>query len=117
VTFRSCRADHTIQGQSRGKEDTMREYELAFIISPELDDTATQDSVDKIKGWITDAGGTIEKMDAVGRQKLAYLIRNQKEGQYYILDIKMNPEEIAPLERRFRLEEPVMRFLIIRKDE
>ena len=95
----------------------MREYELAFILSPELDETATQTSVDKIKGWITETGGSIEKMDAKGRQRLAYLIRNQKEGQYYILDMKMNPEEIAPLERRFRLEEPVMRFLIIRKEE
>lgn len=95
----------------------MREYELAFILSPELDETATQDSVEKIKGWITETGGSIEKTDVMGRQKLAYLIRNQKEGQYYILDIQMNPEEVASLERRIRLEEPVMRFLIIRKDE
>jgi small subunit ribosomal protein S6 len=95
----------------------MRDYELAFIVSPELDETATKETVEKVQGWITESGGSLKKINSLGRKKLAYLIRNQKEGQYFILDINMPPEEISSLERRFRLEEPVMRFLIIKQED
>ncbi len=94
----------------------MRDYELAFIISPELDETPTSELVDKIRGWITDAGGTIEKETVPGRKKLSYMIRNVKEGQYFIFNIKLPPTEVAPLERRLQLQEPIFRYLTIRRE-
>jgi len=95
----------------------MREYELVFIVTPEFDETATADIVDKVKGWITEAGGSIENFEQWGRQKLAYLIRNHKEGQYYLLNIKLEPSAVATLERNFRLQESILRFLIVNQDE
>ncbi len=94
----------------------MREYELAFIITPELDETATSEMVDKIKGWITEAGGTIEKVDALGRKKFSYMIRNLKEGQYFVFDTKLPPTEIAPLERKLQLQTSVLRYLTIKRE-
>lgn len=95
----------------------MREYELVFIVTPEFDEAATADIVDKVKGWITETGGSIENIEEWGRQKLAYLIRNHKEGQYYLLNIKLEPSEVATLERNFRLQESVLRYLIVNQDE
>ena len=63
----------------------MREYELVFIVHPDLDDTALKDVVDKVSGWITEAGGIISKVDLWGKRKLAYAIRKQKEGQYVLM--------------------------------
>ena len=95
----------------------MREYELVFIVTPEFDETATAEIVEKVKGWITDTGGSIENFEEWGRQKLAYLIQNYKEGQYYLLNIKLEPTAVATLERNFRLQESILRYLIVNQDE
>ena len=95
----------------------MRDYELVIIITPEFDETATADIVDKVKSWITDTGGSIESFEEWGRQKLAYLIRKHKEGQYFLFNIKVEPSAVATLEHNFRLQESIIRFLIINRDD
>lgn len=94
----------------------MREYELALVVHPDLDDTAFKDVVEKVKGWITEGGGTVSKVDLWGKRKLAYAIHKQKEGQYVILKTEMPPTFSAQLERNLRFLEPVMRFLIMSVD-
>jgi len=90
----------------------MRDYELVFIIRPDLEDTAINELIEKVKGWITDAGGAIVKSDRWGKRKLAYPIRRQYEGQYVLLVTQMPPTLCNVLERNLRLTEPVIRFLI-----
>jgi small subunit ribosomal protein S6 len=90
----------------------MREYELVFIVHPDLDDTALKEVIEKVSGWITDAGGTVSKVDFWGKRKMAYTIRKQKEGQYVLIKIQMEPTFAATNERNLRLLEPVMRFLL-----
>ena len=82
------------------------------IVHSDLDENATNDVVDRVKGWITEAGGIIDKVDPWGKRKLAYPIRKQTEGQYFFLKAQMPPSFIADLERNLRFVEPVMRFLI-----
>lgn len=94
----------------------MRNYELVCILHPDLDETAFNGALDKIKGWITGAEGSIEKTDIWGRRKMAYLIRKQREGQYVLLNISMPPTATAELERNLRLLEPVMRHLLVLVD-
>jgi len=95
----------------------MRDYELVIIVTPEIDETAMAEVVEKVKSWITEVGGTIESFEEWGRQKLAYLIRKNKEGQYYLFNIKLEPTAVASLERNFGLQESIMRFLIIGRDD
>ena len=90
----------------------MRNYELVCIIHPDLDETAFKEAVDDIKGWITEAGGTVDKEDVWGKRKLAYLIQKQREGQYVLLTISMPPDTTAELERKIRFLEPVMRHML-----
>jgi small subunit ribosomal protein S6 len=90
----------------------MREYELIFIVHPDLDETAFNEVVERVKGWITEAGGVVSKVDFWGRRKLAYAIRKQKEGQYVLMKTQIPPTFGAQLERNLRFLEPVMRFLI-----
>ena len=95
----------------------MRDYELVIIVTPDIDETATADVVEKVKSWITEAGGSIESFEEWGRQKLAYLVRNNKEGQYYLFNLKLEPTAVVNLERNFRLQESILRFLIINRDD
>jgi small subunit ribosomal protein S6 len=90
----------------------MRDYELIYIVHPDLDETAFTELVEKVKGWITDAGGVIVKEDLWGKRKMAYEIRKQREGQYVFLRVQMDPTFGVQLERNLRLTESVMRFLL-----
>jgi len=90
----------------------MRNYELVCIIQPDLDETAFNEAVEKVKGWISDAGGKVSKVDVWGKRKLAYLIRKQREGQYVLLNVSLPPAATIDLERNIRFLEPVMRHML-----
>jgi small subunit ribosomal protein S6 len=94
---------------------SMREYELVFIVRPDLEENAVNDVVARVQGWITEAGGQVVKVDLWGKRKLAYPVRKQKEGQYVLMNIAMAPKSGIGLERNLRLYEPVIRFLVTAK--
>jgi len=95
----------------------MRDYELVIIVTPDIEETATAEVIDKVKSWITEAGGSIESFEEWGRQKLAYMIRKVKEGQYYLFNLKLEPSAVVNLERNFRLQESILRFLIVNRED
>jgi small subunit ribosomal protein S6 len=90
----------------------MRDYEVVFIVHPDLDENAMKGVVDKVQTWITDSGGSIVKIENWGKRRLAYIIRKQREGQYVFIQAQMAPTFTNELERNLRFLEPVMRFLI-----
>lgn len=90
----------------------MRNYDVIIIVHPELDETALTGVVDRVQSWITDAGGQIAKVDAWGKRRMAYSIRKQREGQYFVVNATMPPTFTTELERNLRLLEPVMRYMI-----
>jgi small subunit ribosomal protein S6 len=90
----------------------MRKYELVCIIQPDLDETAFNGVLDKVKGWIGESGGSVDKTEVWGRRKMAYLINKQREGQYVLLNVTMNPAATSELERNLRYQESVMRHML-----
>ncbi len=90
----------------------MRSYELMFIVHPDVDESAFNELVDKVKGWITDSGGQIDNVDIWGKRRLAYPIQKQTEGQYVLLNTQLEPTNCSELEHNLGLQEPVMRFLL-----
>ena len=93
----------------------MRSYEVVFIVHPDLDETGLKGVIDRVQGWITDAGGSIAKVDQWGKRRMAYPIRKQREGQYVYIESDFAPAFSAELERNLRFLEPVMRFTIVSK--
>jgi small subunit ribosomal protein S6 len=94
----------------------MRNYELVCVIHPDLDETAFNGAIDKIKGWITEAGGAITKVDVWGRKRLAYEINKQREGQYVLVEAQIDPTFTAILDRNLRFLEPVLRYMLVALD-
>ena len=90
----------------------MRNYEVVLIVNSELDETAFNGVIEKVKGWITTGGGTISKVDIWGKRRMAYAIHKQREGQYVLINAEFAPAFTADLERNLRFLEPVIRFLI-----
>ncbi len=95
----------------------MRNYEVAFIAHPELDEASLNTLVEKAKGWVSAAGGLVMQVDLWGRRRLAYPIRKQREGQYVLMQTQMTAVATHDVERNLRLTEQVMRFQIIRTDD
>ena len=90
----------------------MRSYELVCVVQPDLDEAAFNSVVEKVKGWISDSGGTVDKVDVWGRRKLAYIIKKQREGQFVLLNVTMNPAATSDLERNLRYQEPIIRHML-----
>ena len=90
----------------------MRKYELVCIFQPELDETAFKGAVDRVQSWITEAGGSVDKVEVWGRRRLAYVIRKQTEGQYVLMNITLDPKSTGELERNIRFLESVLRHLL-----
>lgn len=90
----------------------MCNYDVILIVHPELDETAFNGVVDRVKSWITDGGGQIAKVEPWGKRRMAYSIRKQREGQYVLVNADMAPTFTAELDRNIRLLEPVIRYMI-----
>jgi len=90
----------------------MRKYELVCIVQPELDETAFKGAVERVSGWVTEAGGSVDKVEVWGRRKLAYVIRKHTEGQFVLLNISLDPKSTSGLERNIRYLETVMRHML-----
>jgi len=95
----------------------VRPYELVFIAHPDLGETAFKAVVERVKETITKAGGTITHEEIWGKRTLAYPIRKRREGYYVLIHMDMPADALPELERFLRLQEPIMRFLFVRRDE
>jgi small subunit ribosomal protein S6 len=87
------------------------------ILSPELDDEASDSVIDRIKGIITDEGGEITEVDDWGLRRLTYEIKDHKDGQYVVVQFKGDTAVLEELERVLGLMDAVLRFLTVRLDE
>ena len=90
----------------------MRKYELMCILQPDLDETAFNGVLDKVKGWISDSGGSVDKAEVWGRRKLASYVKKQREGQYVLLNLTLSPTATSDLERNLRFQESIMRHML-----
>jgi small subunit ribosomal protein S6 len=80
----------------------MRNYELVCVIQPDLDEAAFNALLEKVKGWISESGGSVDKVDIWGR----------REGQFVLLNMTLNPSAASDLERNLRFQEPIIRHML-----
>ena len=91
----------------------MRQYELIFIVHPDLDDDALNEVIDRVSIWVSDEDGEITNTELWGKRKLAYPIRKQLEGFYVVMQTKMTMTADSQLDRNLSILDPVMRYSII----
>ena len=94
----------------------MNKYEAMYIISPTIDEEQVKALVEKFNNLISEHG-EIEKVEEWGRKKLAYEVQDQKEGYYVLLNFSANPEFPAELERNFKINENILKYLILNKEK
>ena len=94
----------------------MRKYELVCIVHPDLDEAGFTGIVEKIKGWVAETSGSVDKVEIWGRKRLAYIIKKQREGQYVLFNLGLDPSATSTLEKNLRFLEPVIRYMLIAVD-
>jgi small subunit ribosomal protein S6 len=95
----------------------MRIYEELFIVRPDATDEEIDPLVEQVKHVITEASGTIEKLEKWGVRKLAYRVGKRAEGYYILVQFTAGPEAVKEIERRLRVSDLVLKFLTVRIDE
>lgn len=92
----------------------MNKYESVVIINPNVEEEALKALVERFSTLIN-SDGKVEKVDELGKKKLAYEINKNKEGYYLVFDFEANPELIKELERNYRITDEVIKFIVIKK--
>ena len=95
----------------------MKAYELLYFVAPTLDEEARAAVETRIEGVITEAQGSIDNVNDWGKRKLAYEIKNLTEGDYTLVDFHADPAQIAELDRVLRINDAVVRHMIVRRDD
>ena len=93
-----------------------RDYELGFILNPEVSEEETRAILDRLEQIVANYGGQIVKVNQWGRRRLAYPIERHRDGLYIFIDMILTPETVAELERTLKVSEVVMRYMARRRD-
>ena len=94
-----------------------RIYELMFIVRPDMTDEDLDKLISTLQSAVPGLGGAVQKVEKMGKRRLAYTVRRFHDGIYVLLVVEGGGAMIHELERRLRVTEPVIKFLTVRVDE
>jgi small subunit ribosomal protein S6 len=95
----------------------LREYELTFIVQPEISDEGCAALREKLDAVLQRSEAIRLLYDDWGKRKLAYEIAKFQKGHYFVLSFLDSGRAVPELERILRLEDSVLRFLTVLVDE
>ncbi|MBR3751425.1 MAG: 30S ribosomal protein S6 [Clostridia bacterium] len=94
----------------------MNKYEAMYIIKPTVEAEARTAVIEKFSQIISANGGNVETVEELGMRKLAYEINYIGEGFYVLVNFTADAALPAELERNFRINENIMRYIVIKKE-
>ncbi len=94
----------------------MRAYELLYFVSPTLDEDERAAVTARVSEIITINAGSIESVDEWGKRKLAYEVQDLNEGEYLLVNFQANPESISEIDRLLRINDRVIRYMIVGRE-
>lgn len=102
----------------KGGISNVREYEVTIIINPNLDESARNQLIERVEGWLT-SGEDGENTPAIhhwGQRSMAYPIEKNTEGYYVHYEVKIDPQTMNSVEREILYLEDILRHLVVRKE-
>ena len=95
----------------------MRNYEVMYILKPDMDEEAIVAAVTRFEEVVKTGGGEIVKTDRWGKRRLAYEVNDFSEGYYVLMFYKAPASATQELERILKIQDNIIRHLVIKKDE
>ena len=94
----------------------MNKYESVIIINPSVEEQGIKDLITTYTELIN-KNGKVENVEELGKKKLAYDVKKNKEGYYVVFTFEATPDSIAEIERNYRITDEIIKFIVVRKDE
>ncbi len=94
----------------------LRNYETMYIIKPQLEEEAIDAVVKKFDDHIVKNGGVVEKIEKKGKKRLAYEVKDHRDGFYVLMNFQLDPGQITELDRAFKLSDEVIRHIVVRNE-
>jgi len=91
----------------------VKEYEIVYVLRPDLSDEDRTKKVDRIHNLITDNGGQVDKVDDWGKRVLAYEIKHYTDGYYGLSLFQMPPQAVNKVSERLNIDEEILRYQIV----
>ena len=92
----------------------MNKYESVVIVNPNVEENTLKELIERFQTLIN-TDGKVEQVNELGKKKLAYEIKKNKEGYYVVYDFEANPSLIAELERNYRITDEIIKFIVVKK--
>jgi len=94
-----------------------RTYELMFIVRPDMPEEDQDKLISNLETQVGTAGGAVKSMERMGKRRLAYTVRKFQDGIYMLMVLEGEGGMVKEVERRLRVNEPVIKFMTVRVDE
>ena len=95
----------------------MRKYEIIFVVKPDVTEEDIGKLITQMEGVVTASGGTIDKVEKMGRRRLAYRVARQREGFYILFLASGSGDMVKEFERRLKVADAVIKYMTVRVDE
>lgn len=95
----------------------MNKYEIMFIVKATQESADVKKTAENAKKILTNEKAKVTELKELGEKKLAYPIKKELNGYYYVMEAEAPKEAIAEFDRKIKLDENILRHLIIRLDE
>ena len=95
----------------------MNKYEVMFIVRPDMEEAEIKKTAESMKKVLTDGKAKVVEEKAMGQKELAYEIKKVNTGFYYLYVVEATKEAVAEFDRVARINENLLRHLIVKVDE
>lgn len=95
----------------------MHRYEIIFIVRPDITEEELEKLITQMQGVASGAGGIVDKVEKLGKRRLAYRVHKQREGFYILFHVQGNGDTVREFERRLKVTDTVIKYLTVRMDE
>lgn len=95
----------------------MRKYEIMYIIRPDMEEEARANLIERFNNILTDNGAEIEKVDEMGKRRLAYKIKNYRDGYYVVVNFSGDERAVNEFDRQAKFTDDIIRHMAIREDD
>ena len=95
----------------------MNKYEIMFIVRTDIDEKTGKDTVAAFEKVLKDMKSKIVNTKEMGQRKLAYPIKEQVRGAYYVLNVEASAAAVKEFDRKAKIDQNILRHIVIREEE
>ena len=95
----------------------MNKYEIMFIVKATMEEAQVKEVANNMKKIIEDLKGKVVSFKEMGERQLAYAIKKEISGYYFVMTIEATKEVVKEFDRKALIDESILRHLVIKLDE